>query len=219
MPTTKLGPSKKISLETPGQTVKRDLETLKQEALELGASMAAVIPADWVEIDERVRLKCFIPMCPHYNKNLFCPPNAPSLDLMRNAVRRYSWSVLFAVDVIPPEQFTDRSVEREAATNWSKKCMEITGRIEVAAFGRGYYLAMGLSQGSCLKALCGQKRCLVLDGGKCPHPLQSRPSMEATGIDVYRLVTKVGWDIYPVYRSVDPSKVPKAMSAGIVFVC
>jgi hypothetical protein len=42
--------------------------------------------------------------------------------------------------------------------------------------------------------------------------------MEATGIDVYRLVTKVGWDIYPVYRSVDPRKVPKAMSAGIVFV-
>lgn len=218
MAANKLGPSKKVSLEIPDRMVKRDLETLKQEALEWGASMAEIIPAQWVEIDERVRLKCLIPMCPHYNKNLFCPPHAPSLDLMRNAVRRYSWSLLFAVDVIPPAEFTDRSVERGAAAHWSKKCMEITGRIEVSAFGRGYYLAMGLAQGSCLKALCGQGRCLVLDGRKCPFPLQSRPSMEATGIDVYRLVTKVGWDIYPVYRSVDPEKVPRALSAGIVFV-
>jgi predicted metal-binding protein len=219
MSTDKLGPSRKISLEMPDHVVKQDLEALKQEILGLGAAMAEIIPADWVEIDERVRLKCSVPLCPHYNRNLYCPPHAPPLDLMRNAISRYSWSLLFAVDVIPPEQFADRAIEREAAGNWARKSLEITGRIEVAAFGRGYHLAMGLAQGSCIRALCGQERCLVLDGRKCPYPLQSRPSMESTGIDVYRLVTKVGWDIYPIYRSVDPQKVPRAMSAGIVFVC
>jgi hypothetical protein len=43
--------------------------------------------------------------------------------------------------------------------------------------------------------------------------------MEGSGIDVFGLVTKVGWEIYPIYRSVDPETVPRALSVGIVFVC
>ena len=184
----------------------------------MGACMVEMIPAEWVEIDERVRLKCSVPLCPYYDKNPYCPPRGPSLDLMREAVRRYTWALLFALDVIPPEEFADRSIEREAVVKWGKKCLEITSRVETLAFGRGYYLAMGLGQASCLKILCGQERCLVLGGGRCPHPLQSRPSMEGSGIDVFRLVTKIGWEIYPIYRSVDPKAVPRALSVGIVFI-
>src|SRR4030043_218049 len=146
MPKDKGGPSRKISLQIPDDILRRDLETIKQEAFELGASMAEIIPAEWAEIDETVRLKCSVPLCPYYNKNLYCPPQGPSLDLMRKAIGRYS----------------------------------------------------------CLRILCGQERCLILEGGKCPFPLQSRPSMESVGIDVYRLATRAGWEIYPIYRSVDP---------------
>ena len=218
MPKDKGGPSRKISLQIPEDILKSDLETLKQEALELGTSMAEVIPAEWVEIDERVRLKCSVPLCPYYDKNLYCPPQGPSLDLMRKAISRYTWALLFALDVIPPEEFADRSIEREAVLKWGRKGLEITSRIETLAFGKGYYLAMGFGQSSCLRILCGQERCLVLEGGKCPYPLQSRPSMESSGIDVYRLVTRVGWEIYPIYRSVDPKAVPRALSIGIVFI-
>jgi predicted metal-binding protein len=218
MPKDKGGPSRKISLQIPEDILRSDLETLKQEAFELGASMAEIIPAEWVEIDERVRLKCSVPLCPYYDKNLYCPPQGPSTDLMRKAISRYTWALLFALDVIPPEEFADRSIEREAVLKWTRKCFEITSRIETLAFGRGYYLAMGFGQGSCLKILCGQERCLVLGGGKCPYPLQSRPSMESSGIDVYRLATRVGWEIYPIYRSVDPKAVPRALSVGIVFI-
>jgi hypothetical protein len=42
--------------------------------------------------------------------------------------------------------------------------------------------------------------------------------MEGVGIDVFRLVTKAGWEIYPIYRSVDPGVVPRALSVGIVFI-
>ena len=146
------------------------------------------------------------------------PASGASLDLMREVVRRYTWALLFALDVIPPEEFADRSIEREAVIKWGKKCLEITSRIETLAFSRGYYLAMGFGQVSCLKVLCGQERCLVLGGGKCPYPLQSRPSMESSGIDVFRLVTKAGWEIYPIYRSVNPKAVPRALSVGIVFI-
>jgi hypothetical protein len=42
--------------------------------------------------------------------------------------------------------------------------------------------------------------------------------MEAVGIDVYELVTRVGWEIYPIGRSVIPENVPRALSVGIVFI-
>src|SRR4030042_2024065 len=198
MPKDKGGPSRKISLQIPDDILRRDLETIKQEAFELGASMAEIIPAEWAEIDERVRLKCSVPLCPYYNKNLYCPPQGPSLDLMRKAIGRYVWALLFALDVIPPEEFADRSIEREAVLKWARKCLEITGRIETLAFGRGYYLAMGFGQYSCLRILCGQERCLILEGGKCPFPLQSRPSMESVGIAVYRLPTAAGGGVFRI---------------------
>jgi predicted metal-binding protein len=212
------GPSRLISLQVPYEKLERDLENFRREALELGASLAEIIPANWVEIDERVRLKCSVPLCPYYGKNIYCPPHGPSIEIMQKAVARYSRAILFAVDVIPVGEFADRSKERGAASKWAKKCHEITGRIETLAFGNGYYLATGFSQYSCLGILCGQERCLVLEGGKCSYPLKARPSMEGVGMDVYGLVTKVGWEIYPIYRSVDPKEVSRALSVGIVFI-
>lgn len=218
MNVTEKGPSKIISFHGPEENIQKDLELFKQKALEYGASMAEMIPADWVRVDERVRLKCSIPLCPHYGKNIYCPPHGPDIEYMRKAVNRYSWAILFAVDVIPPDMFSDRSKERKGAKEWARKCYEITGRIETLAFGTGYYLAMGLGQASCRSALCGLEKCLALDGGSCPYPLKARPSMEGAGIDVYGLVTKAGWDIYPIYRSVNPEEVRRALSVGIVFI-
>jgi hypothetical protein len=42
--------------------------------------------------------------------------------------------------------------------------------------------------------------------------------MEAMGIDVFGLVTKAGWEIYPIYNGVNPDLVPCAWSVGIVFI-
>jgi predicted metal-binding protein len=218
VPQNAKGPSRLITLKVSDKTLREDQVNFRQKALDFGASMAEIIPADWIEIDERIRLKCSIPLCTYYDKCIFCPPHAPSIEIMRKAVARYSWATLFALDVIPVQEFADRSKERGSVAKWAKKSFEICSRIETLAFGCGYYLAMGFAQASCLKALCGQERCLILDGGECPYSLKSRPSMEAVGIDVYRLVTKVGWDIYPVYRSVACDEVPRALSVGIVFI-
>ena len=213
------GASRLISLHVPEDILRKDLEIFRQKALDLGASMAEIIPANWVEIDERVRLKCSIPLCPYYGKNIYCPPHGPDPENVKKALCLYSRAILFALDVIPVEDFADRSKERKAVEKWAKKGYEIVGRVETLAFGSGYYLAMGFGQVSCKKALCGQEKCLLLDGGDCPYPLKARPSMEGVGIDVFGLVTKVGWDIYPIYRSVNPTEVPRALSVGIVFIC
>lgn len=212
------GPSKLITLDKDPDELARDLEDFRQKVLDLGASMAEIIPTDWIDIDDRVRLKCSIPTCPYYDKSIHCPPHSPDLDMMRKTISRYRHAVLFALDISPTTDFSDHSQGGEASKKWASKCLEITGKIETLALGNGYHLAMGFSQASCIKALCGQERCLVLEGAKCPYPLKSRPSMESVGINVYRLVTKVGWDIYPIYRSVDPKEVPRALSVGIVMI-
>ena len=218
MSNEQLGPSRVITSTIPPEQVQKDLDYFEQKALEFGATMAKVILADWVQIDERVRLKCSIPLCTNYGKCLFCPPHTPSTEFMSKALSRYGHAVLFALEIIPVEHFSVRSSQRHAAADWSRKCFEIVGNLETLAFGSGYHLAMGFTQGSCRRALCGQDQCLALGGGNCPYPLKARPSMEAVGIDVYGLVTRVGWEIYPIYRSVNPAEVPRALSVGIVFV-
>jgi predicted metal-binding protein len=213
-----LGPSRPISLSISPDQLQKDLERFRQECVGLGASMAQVIPADWVRIDERVRLKCSVSLCPNYDKSIHCPPHTPSTEFMKNALSRYAYAILFALEISPADHFSVRSIERRAAADWTRKCFEIVGTLETLAFGSGYYLAMGFGQGSCRKGLCGQNKCLVLEGGSCPYPLKARPSMEAVGIDVYGLVTRVGWEIYPIYRSVNPAEVRRALSVGILFV-
>ena len=123
------GPSRLISTQVRGEVLERDLKNFRSRALDLGASMAEIIPVNWIDIDERVRLKCSIPLCPYYDKSLHCPPHSPSLDLMRKTLSRYSRALLFALDILPPDEFSDRSKERGAVTEWAKKCFEITGRI------------------------------------------------------------------------------------------
>ncbi len=212
------GVSRRIVLDVPDEILKQDLNHLKQTAIDFGASLAEIIPAEWVDVDERVVLKCSVPMCPYFGKSPHCPPNSPDSDFMRRAFGRYKWAVLFALDVIPVSEFSDRPIQQKAGVEWTKKNLEITGKLETTAFGLGYHLAMGFSQYNCHVALCESKPCQVLQGNRCANPLKARPSMEGVGIDVFRLVTKAGWEIYPIYRSVDPGVVPKALSVGIVFV-
>ncbi len=207
-----------ISTQIARKKTGEDLENLTEKALDLGASMARVIPSSWVEIDERVRLKCSVPLCPHYGKNIYCPPHGPEPEYIRLALSRYGWAIVFALDVPPNDFISHPEKKKGAVAGWAKKGFEIAGRVETAAFGKGYYLAMGFGQASCRKVLCGLNMCLVLDGGKCPYPLKARPSMESAGIDVFGLTTRLGWGINPIYRSVDPKRVNRALSVGIIFI-
>ncbi|UCG64388.1 MAG: hypothetical protein JSW12_17415, partial [Deltaproteobacteria bacterium] len=84
------GASRLISLHVPDDILRKDLEIFRQKALDLGASMAEIIPANWVEIDERVRLKCSIPLCPYYGKNIHCPPHGPDPENVKKALSLYS---------------------------------------------------------------------------------------------------------------------------------
>jgi len=209
------------------EELRQDLVSIRDKALELGASAAEVIPASDVVVQERVWMKCLIPRCRGADKSPYCPPNSPQPDFMRKVFSQYSWAVVFKCDMEPVEDYvpTSKSQREEVEPLWRKrgsghgKTWEIMSRVESFAQSKGYALAMGLGAGRCSTVLCNDAPCTVLQNESCRHPLQARPSMEAVGIDVFDLAGKVGWEAYMI-RGVEPNlkEIPGIMSVGIVFV-
>ncbi len=211
--------ARKIRLDIPQEIVKRDLELYEKKAVQLGATDARIISARKVMIDPRVRLKCLVPRCHLYGETPNCPPHTPELHEMREIIKKYEYAILMKNDVIPVEDFLDNEKWHKAHMAHQGKTHRIVSGVEALAFNDGYYFAAGFAAGGCKTTLCGGRICQFLDSGRCRFPLKARPSMEAVGIDVYRLVSEVGWEIYPVaHRNVDPESIPCAISVGIVFV-
>ena len=65
----------------------------------LGADRAAPLSAASVVVDERVRLKCRVPLCSSYGRNLMCPPHVPGPDETRAALARYADVLLVQQDI------------------------------------------------------------------------------------------------------------------------
>jgi predicted metal-binding protein len=203
------------------ETLRANLEHYRQLALEMGASEVAVIPAGDVIVDERVRLKCLVPRCLRAGETPNCPPHAPELDLIRKALGKFSWAVLFKCNVEPLEEYAPgrgkTKEEKRRVLSFHKQSGEVVYALERQAYKDGYHLAIGFGGGSCKDYLCQGMICQFLDSGRCRFPHRARPAMEAMGIDVIDLINKVGWQSYALLD--DLSKVPCAISVGIVFIC
>ncbi len=198
------------------ELLQADLERYRQKALELGASGAAVIPAAWVEVDERVRLKCIVPRCDHAGLTPNCPPNAPDLDLVRRALARYRWAVLIKCDVDIASHAPAAGTSTEEPLSFHRQGNQLVEDLERLAFRDGYHLTMGFGGGSCMADLCRGQPCQAMAGGACRFPYRSRPSMEAIGVDVMSLIHRAGWSAYAMQD--DPNAAPFAITVGIVFV-
>jgi len=211
--------ARKVVRNPSQRRLRADMEAYRKKAIELGAANSKIIRASDVIVDERVRLKCAVPKCHLYGESANCPPYTPPPDEMRKVLRKYKWAVLFKTEVSPKADFVDDEQWHVGHMAHQRKIHEIASTIEAMAFNDGYYLAAGFAAGGCKTALCAGQICQFLDSGRCRFPLKSRPSMEGVGIDVYRLVTEAGWDVYPIaVRGVDPDSVGCAISVGIVFV-
>ncbi len=199
--------------------IKQNMEDFRLLAIKLGASDAKIIPAKVITVDERVRLKCLIPRCGRAGETPNCPPNVPDLDVIRRAFALYTTAILFKCDVrideIQPGKEMSETGKMQLL-HYHKKGIEIAAALERQAFKDGYHLAMGLGGGSCKDYLCEGAPCQYLQSGSCRFPLQSRPSIEAMGIDATKLINDAGWASYALLD--DLSKVPGAITVGLVFV-
>lgn len=174
---------------------------LVDKALELGATSAALLPADQVVVDERVRLKCAVPACPGYGNYLFCPPNTMPVQEFRRTLDRYSVALLVQVESplnsldLDAETMGEKDLvklEEKLHGDSNRALGKLVGRLEAEAFKAGYYYATGFTGGICV--LCPE--CVTVASGKpCRRPLEARPAMEGVGIDVFKTAANAGLPI------------------------
>jgi predicted metal-binding protein len=208
----------RITVDRQAARLSQDLEKYHQKALELGATQAKVIPVQDIPVDDRVLLKCQIPRCFGYGVGAHCPPHTLKPAELREALQHYQWAVLFIKEVPPEVIVRDKATIKERVAVY-QEVFKIVSELESMAFYDGHYLAFGFGAGSCRHTFCGQQEdCQALEGKRCRFSLLARPSMEAVGIDVYKMVAQAGWDIYPIGSGAKPGNIPKGTLAGIVIV-
>jgi len=198
------------------QAADRDkIRQLERFAIEHGAYRARAFPARQVAIDERVRLKCQIPLCPHYGRSLTCPPNVPAVEEFIKAVQRYRTAMLVQTrsaltgDIAAHDreevlQFfaspgatqkekggekTGTGQDLDALKIAAIQLHKLVNEVEGKAMSMGFPYALGLIGGDCM--LCHE--CVGAGSGKsCRRPYEARPSMEGVGIDVIKTSAKAG---------------------------
>ncbi|MFA5111253.1 MAG: DUF2284 domain-containing protein [Desulfobaccales bacterium] len=209
---------RKIAVDMYEDRLQQDLERYRELALQLGATQAKIVRAADIPVDERVTLKCQIPRCFGYGVSAHCPPNTMKAAELQNLLKKYHWAVFFIKEVPPEVIVRDKATIKERVAAY-QLVYKIVNEVESRAFYDGHYLAFGFAAGSCRHTFCGQQEgCLAMEGKKCRFSLKSRPSMEAVGIDVYKMAAQAGWDIYPIGSDAKPEDMPKGTLAGIVIV-
>ena len=174
---------KKVSGRQGKKPVADILSALKKE----GAAQAREIRVGDVVLDERVRLKCQIPLCDSYGRNLMCPPNLPPVEEFRKSLARFSTALLLQVSA--PVRGPSAAGPSKDVFAPAKQLHELVNRGEKMAFEKGFHFATGLIGGCC--RLCDE--CVAVRGEKkCRFPFKARPSMEAMGIDVSATLETTG---------------------------
>ncbi len=187
--------------------IETNLEVLCRLAEELGATHAASFKAKGVVVDERVRLKCLVPICDDYGLNLMCPPYVMSLREFKEALAKYNWVILIQIEkLVPAEMMMEIQRADDVASLYEStkfldsynksfdpvklKLHRIVHKVEARSFALGYRFATGFIAGSC--KLCPE--CVASSNSKesCRHPFRARPSMEAVGIDVFKTAENAG---------------------------
>ena len=207
------------------------LDQLCATAIDGGAKDVVVLATDDIIIDPRVRLKCLIPRCHGSGTCRNCPPYGLSIGEVRSKVSGYRKAVFFRVAANEraltspgiPGSLKTGLVDKEGALivvgAFYILCCQIVALIEKHARRLGCE-PLGFTAGDCRNVLCFfQGSCRALkDKERCRHPDLSRPAMEASGMNVFRMAANVGWDIYPIGSTCRPGDVPRASICGIVLI-
>ena len=209
---------KKINLDRSEMTLEKDLEKYREKAIELGATNARIISTEEIPVDDRVTLKCQVPRCFGYGVCAHCPPNVLKPADLRSHLEDYKWAIFFTIDFPSEVIVRDKATIKERIAAY-QNVYKVVNEIESTAFYDGYYLSFGFAAGSCRHVYCSlEENCLAMEGKRCRFSLRARPSMEAVGIDVYKMVAQSGWDIYPIGSNAEAKDIPKGTLAGLIII-
>ena len=177
--------------------------SIRQKAIDLGADDAAIIPTGMISVEDRIVEFCKAPLCESYGNCAHCPPHAISPARMRQKLASYRQGLVFKVHA------PTAVLQTEEQFSIFRRVFEITAELERYARSVGFERAVGLAAGSCKSVFCKKVSCLLLESGTdCRYPSLARPSMEATGIHVFKLIQDLGWEIHRINQATDPDRVP-----------
>lgn len=181
--------------------------------MELGASDAKIISTARIPVEDRIVEMCKKPPCECYSMSANCPPHVMKPKEARKWMLSYEMALLFKIEVLPRILFSDEGFDI------FRNIYVICSQLERFSYEMGYMRSKGLAAGSCKTVFCRNTPCeALIDGSKCRYPSLARPSMEALGVNVFRLAKDVGWKIYPILRNSNPEDIPNAMLAGLLLV-
>ncbi|MFW5897020.1 MAG: DUF2284 domain-containing protein [Bacillota bacterium] len=141
-----------------------------------------------VIVRQWVRFKCLL-MCSGYAQNAVCPPNMPPVEQCRQMFSEYDSVAILRKAVRDVNEAGEIELFAEVDDNLLA--------LERALFFEGYYKVMALPMTICYR--CPDcTRSLE----ECRKPLESRPTPEALGVDVFETVRNAGYPI-EVLRSHD----------------
>jgi predicted metal-binding protein len=181
------------------------LNSIKQQAKNLGAIDAKIITIDKIVIEDRLVLKCSLG-CEKYGKTLACPPHAPTPEQFRKIVKEYHYALfmkfkskaegdkeLIKYLAKTPDSSVAPEIRARVEKFWAvwkednQKVLDIVIHLEREAAKEGYILAAGFVSGAC--NIC--EKCNV-EKGICLHPEKRRYSEEGLGVNVKATAQKAG---------------------------
>lgn len=169
--------------------VEKSLETYCQQALNAGATHAKQIKPSSIVTASWVRWKCQYG-CPNYGRSYCCPPDSPTPEETKSVISAYRRAILFHMEIDKKAQEKGRRGD----------IIEQLVTLEGNMFKDGFYKAFLISAGPC--RLCQQ--CGKLTEESCKFSKNTRPSMEACGIDVYQTARNNGYFIRTLKAQGEP---------------
>jgi len=189
------------------------LEILKKKALGFGADDAKLISADRIRIEDEVLEMCKKPFCDGFGKSANCPPHTMTPARFREFIKQYTYAIVFKIDVPVEDMMSEK---RNTAF---RKIYEIASNLETEAKSSGFELSRGYAAGSCKPVFCKEhKVCQALIDKTCRNSFLARPSMEAVGMNVMKIIQEAGWEIKPIHSDSNPASFTKIVLSGLVLL-
>ena len=169
----------------------KNINLLIKYALQIGATEAVEIAISDIVIDESLAEKCKEPKCENYGLSKSCPPYVLKPAEFEKELKKFKKGVFIRIEI--PKEILFSSENREIF----RFLHETVANIENYAMKTGYNDSKGLAGGSCKQLFCYEHpMCAVInDKSKCRFPQSARESMSGLGIDVGKILRKLGWDM------------------------
>ncbi|MCF8029135.1 MAG: DUF2284 domain-containing protein [Desulfobacteraceae bacterium] len=188
---------------------------LVREALELGATAAAVISADQIVVDESLADKCRNPKCINYGLSKSCPPHVAGPSAFKELLETVSRAIVFKIEVPSEVLYSGQNLELFQLLH------ETAAGIEQAAIRMGFSGARAYAGNSCKKVFCADYlECRALgEDGQCRNPDRARASMSGFGVNVAKLYAAAGWERKGVTHETDSGSIRMDSICGLVLIC